>query len=143
MVGGEGWKEKETILDFVCQLLKNNERPLHYSVLLEEICLRFPLSEDDDLFKVKAMFYTWLNLDPRFNYAGKGQWGLKKWSSSTGQYHDPALALMHKPSNYGNDLRKQVSGWERLRKDGFPPEKTYYGQDEEIESEAFLNYDED
>ncbi|HAA89183.1 MAG: DNA-directed RNA polymerase, delta subunit [Thermoanaerobacterales bacterium 50_218] len=144
MVSGEGWKEKEEILDFVYQLLKNNGHPLHYSVLMEEVWSRFPLPEGKDLVEAKTMFYTWINLDSRFAYMGQGQWGLRTWTPQKGSRRVPLLTLMHKTLDYNNGFQTRITDRERLREDAFAVDGGLLEQDNDADDrEEFLNLEED
>lgn len=108
MPEAEGLDEKERVLSFVNNLLKQSGQPVHYSVLLEEVASRFYVDRDD-LVEVKARFYTWLNLDSRFTNVGQGCWGLRATAPQKGARHVPLLTLMHKTVEYDDSPTRAIA----------------------------------
>lgn len=133
MFSGEGWEEKDAILGFVYHLFKTHKRPLHYSVLMDEVWSQFPLPEGKNLVQAKAMFYTWLNFDARFVYLGLGQWGLRTWEGQKESRRVPFLTLMHKVVAYDNWMSSWGSGRECLQENTFSKDLVLV-REEELES---------
>lgn len=108
MPEAEGLDEKEKILSFINDLLKQSGQPVHYTVLLEEVAGRFYVDRDD-LIEAKARFYTWLNLDSRFTSVGQGCWGLRTAVPHKGTRQVPLLTLMHKTVEYDDSPTKAMA----------------------------------
>lgn len=103
----ESLDEKEKVLSFIYDLLKQNGQQMHYSVLLDEVAKRF-YEDQEDLVEAKARFYTWINLDARFTSAGQGCWGLRTAVPQKGSRQVPLLSLMHKTVEYDDSPTPRV-----------------------------------
>lgn len=103
----ESLDEKEKILSFAYDLLKQNRQQMHYSVLLDEVAKRF-YKDREDLVEVKARLYTWINLDARFTSAGQGCWSLRTAAPQKGSRQVPLLSLMHKTVEYDDSPAPRV-----------------------------------
>lgn len=104
--------DKEQVMDYAWRLLKERGKPISYDTLIDEVVGRF-FSEVEDPLRAKARFYTWLNLDTRFNYNGQGLWGLRSWAPAKGNRRLPVLTLMHKTVEYDDSNSRIKDGGER------------------------------
>lgn len=103
-----GLEEKEKILSYAYDLLKQHGQVVHYSTLLDEVTAKF-FADREDQVQVKVRFYTWLNLDSRFASIGQGYWGLRTAVPQKGGRQVPLLTLMHKSVEYDDSpTRAQV-----------------------------------
>lgn len=106
----ESLDEKQRILGFVYDRLKQHGQAMHYSLLLDEVASKF-FADREDLVQAKSRFYTWLNLDSRFTNIGQGCWGLRTAVPQKGGRQVPLLSLMHKSVEY-DDSSTRIPGRE-------------------------------
>lgn len=68
---------------------------MNYQVLIQEVlkARNLPLEPE----KVSAVL-TQINLDTRFNYLGKGEWGLRAWVTNRGSRKLSSIASLSKAS---------------------------------------------
>jgi DNA-directed RNA polymerase subunit delta len=72
-------KDKLTETDMAYEVLKDQGNPMHYHSLIEEVFRRLGISPE--AAKIAAVL-TQINLDTRFMFLGRGEWGLKAWEPS-------------------------------------------------------------
>jgi DNA-directed RNA polymerase subunit delta len=71
--------DKPTEADIAYEVLKAHGDPMHYHNLIEEVLLRLGISQE--AIRIAAAL-TQINLDTRFTFHGRGQWGLKVWEAA-------------------------------------------------------------
>ena len=69
---------------------------MHYQNLIEEVLKRLGISQE--AIRIAAAL-TQINLDTRFTFLGKGEWGLKVWEPAKISKKAPAITLMNKASS--------------------------------------------
>lgn len=96
-------KFKSSDTDIAYEILSAYGRPISYYELIKEVLTRqgFPL----DPARISSVL-TQINLDTRFAYVGKGEWGLKVWVPTRGSRRLPTITLMHKELAYDDENRK-------------------------------------
>jgi len=73
-------KEPQSVTDVAYQILREHKAPMHYRQLISAALER--MGEDPNVPGAKlAQIHTEINLDSRFDFLGKGMWGLQIWSS--------------------------------------------------------------
>jgi len=88
-------KNKPTEADIAFEILKAQGNPMHYQNLIEEVLRRLGISQE--AIRIAAAL-TQINLDTRFTFLGKGEWGLKVWDPAKTPRRSPAVALINKES---------------------------------------------
>lgn len=88
-------KNKPTEADIAYEVLKTYGNPMHYQNLIEEVLGRLGISKE--AIRIAAAL-TQINLDTRFTFLGKGEWGLKVWEPTKTPRRSPAVALINKVS---------------------------------------------
>ncbi|KGK86639.1 DNA-directed RNA polymerase [Desulfosporosinus sp. HMP52] len=88
-------KDKPTEADIAYEVLKTQGNPMHYQNLIEEVLQRLGISQE--AIRVAAAL-TQINLDTRFTFLGKGEWGLKVWEPAKTSRRAPAVTLINKGS---------------------------------------------
>ncbi|GAB7387867.1 hypothetical protein BSNK01_17040 [Bacillaceae bacterium] len=73
--------QEMSMVDIAYEILKNNNKPMYYRDLMNEIAKWKGLSEEE-IMDVIAQVYTEINIDGRFLCVGKNLWGLKSWYPS-------------------------------------------------------------
>lgn len=68
---------------------------MNYQVLIQEVLKARNLPFEPE--KVSAVL-TQINLDTRFNYLGKGEWGLRAWVANRGSRKLSSIASLSKAS---------------------------------------------
>lgn len=120
-------KNKPTEADIAYEVLKSQGNPMHYQNLIEEVLRRLGISQE--AIRIAAAL-TQINLDTRFTFYGRGEWGLKVWESSKTQKRPTSVSLMNRGSSDDDDK----TDLEELDEEGM---------DEDIsESDAFDESDE-
>lgn len=71
-------KDKPTEADIAYEVLKAHNNPMHYHNLIEEVLKRLGISQE--AIRIAAAL-TQINLDTRFTFLGRGEWGLKVWET--------------------------------------------------------------
>jgi len=93
-------KDKPTEADIAFEILKAQGNPMHYQNLIEEVLGRLGISQE--AIRIAAAL-TQINLDTRFTFLGRGEWGLKVWDPAKMPRRSPAVALINKDSADGDD----------------------------------------
>lgn len=88
-------KDKLTEADIAYEVLKARGNPMHYQTLIEEVLQRLGISQE--AIRIAAAL-TQINLDTRFIFLGRGEWGLKVWEPPKVHRRSPAVALINKTS---------------------------------------------
>jgi len=88
-------KDKPTEADIAYEVLKAQGNPMHYQNLIEEVLRRLGISQE--AIRIAAAL-TQINLDTRFTFIGRGEWGLKVWEPAKMPRRSPAVALMNRAS---------------------------------------------
>ncbi|AFQ46390.1 DNA-directed RNA polymerase subunit delta [Desulfosporosinus meridiei] len=88
-------KDKPTEADIAYEVLKTQGNPMHYQNLIEVVLQRLGISPE--AIRVAAAL-TQINLDTRFTFLGKGEWGLKVWEPAKTSRRAPAVTLINKGS---------------------------------------------
>ena len=71
--------DKPTEADMAYEVLKAHGDPMHYHNLIQEVLLRLGISHE--AIGIAAAL-TQINLDTRFTFHGRGEWGLKVWEAA-------------------------------------------------------------
>ncbi|MDP4127503.1 MAG: DNA-directed RNA polymerase subunit delta [Bacillota bacterium] len=93
-------KDKPTEADMAFEVLKAQGNPMHYQTLIEEVLRRLGISQE--AIRIAAAL-TQINLDTRFTFHGRGEWGLKVWESAKTQKRSSPITLMNKVSSDEDD----------------------------------------
>lgn len=93
-------KDKPTEADIAYEVLKAQGNPMHYHNLIEEVLRRLGISQE--AIRIAAAL-TQINLDTRFTFLGRGEWGLKVWDSSKIPKRLSPITLMNKASSDEDD----------------------------------------
>jgi len=93
-------KDRPTEADIAYEVLKAQGNPMHYYNLIEEVLRRLGISQE--AIRIAAAL-TQINLDTRFTFLGRGEWGLKVWDSSKIPKRVPSITLMNKASTEDDD----------------------------------------
>ena len=93
-------KDKPTEADIAYEVLKAQGNPMHYHNLIEEVLRRLGISQE--AIRIAAAL-TQINLDTRFTFLGRGEWGLKVWESSKISKRLSPITLMNKTSSDDED----------------------------------------
>ena len=86
---------KPTEADIAYEVLKDRGNPMHYQSLIEEVFRRVGIPQD--ALQIAAVL-TQINLDTRFAFLGRGEWGLKVWESTKASRRSHSISLMPKSS---------------------------------------------
>lgn len=89
--------DKPTEADIAYDVLKAHGDPMHYQNLIEEVLLRLGISQE--AIRI-ATALTQINLDTRFTFHGRGQWGLKVWEAAKIPKRQTPTPLINKPSSH-------------------------------------------
>ncbi|MHB8073533.1 DNA-directed RNA polymerase subunit delta [Desulfosporosinus fructosivorans] len=93
-------KDKPTEADIAYEVLKAHGNPMHYHNLIEEVLGRLGISQE--AIRIAAAL-TQINLDTRFTFLGRGEWGLKVWDPSKTPRKLAPVSLMNKSSSEEDD----------------------------------------
>jgi DNA-directed RNA polymerase subunit delta len=93
--------DKPTEADIAYEVLKAQGNPMHYNNLIEEVLQRLGISKE--AIRI-AEALTKINLDTRFIFLGKGEWGLKVWEPAKVSRRSSAITLMNKASDDDDKL---------------------------------------
>lgn len=93
-------KDKPTEADIAYEVLKAHGNPMHYHNLIEEVLRRLGISQE--AIRIAAAL-TQINLDTRFTFLGRGEWGLKVWDPSKTPRKLAPVSLMNKGSSEEED----------------------------------------
>ncbi|MGI6119876.1 MAG: DNA-directed RNA polymerase subunit delta [Desulfosporosinus sp.] len=88
-------KHKLTEADIAYEVLKAHGQPMHYKTLIEEVLRRLDISPE--AVRIAAAL-TQINLDARFSYLGRGEWGLRMWEPTKISKRLTPVTLMNKAS---------------------------------------------
>ncbi len=88
-------KDKPTEADMAYEVLKAQGNPMHYQNLIEEVLQRLGISQE--AIRIAAAL-TQINLDARFTFLGRGEWGLKVWEPSKVNRRSPSVTMVNKNS---------------------------------------------
>jgi len=89
-------KDKPTEADIAYEVLKARGNPMHYHNLIEEVLGRLGISKE--AIRIAAAL-TQINLDTRFTFLGRGEWGLKVWDPAKTPRKLVTVSLMNKASS--------------------------------------------
>ena len=93
-------KDKPTEADIAFEVLKAQGNPMHYHNLIEEVLTRLGITQE--AIRIAAAL-TQINLDTRFSFLGRGEWGLKVWEPAKIPKKQATIALMNKASSDEED----------------------------------------
>ncbi len=93
-------KDKPTEADIAYEVLKAHGNPMHYHSLIEEVLKRLGISQE--AIRIAAAL-TQINLDTRFTFLGRGEWGLKVWETAKIPKRLAPISLMNKASSDEED----------------------------------------
>lgn len=93
-------KDKPTEADIAYEVLKARGNPMHYQNLIEEVLRRLGISQE--AIRIAAAL-TQINLDTRFTFLGRGEWGLKVWEPAKTPRRLSTVALINKASSDEDD----------------------------------------
>jgi len=93
-------KDKPTEADIAYEVLKAHDNPMHYHKLIDEVLKRLGISPE--AIRIAAAL-TQINLDTRFTFLGRGEWGLKVWDPSKNPKRLAPISLMNKSSSDEED----------------------------------------
>lgn len=93
-------KDKPTEADIAYEVLKAHGNPMHYHNLIEEVLKRLGISQE--AIRIAAAL-TQINLDTRFSFLGRGEWGLKVWEPAKISRKLAPISLMNKASSDEED----------------------------------------
>jgi DNA-directed RNA polymerase subunit delta len=93
-------KDKPTEADIAYEVLKAHGNPMHYHNLIEEVLKRLGISQE--AIRIAAAL-TQINLDTRFTFLGRGEWGLKVWETAKIPKRLAPISLMNKASSDEED----------------------------------------
>ena len=93
-------KTKPTEADIAYEILKAQGNPMYYHGLIEEVLRRLGIPQE--AIRIAAAL-TQINLDTRFSFLGRGEWGLKVWDPTKVPKRSPAVTLMTKASSDEDD----------------------------------------
>lgn len=88
-------KFKPSDVDLAYEVLVAHGRPMYYYDLIKEVITRLELPLNPAHI---SSVLTQINLDTRFTFLGKSEWGLKAWVPTKGSRKLSALLLMNKDS---------------------------------------------
>lgn len=91
---------KPTEADMAYEVLKAQGNPMHYQNLIEEVLQRLGISQE--AIQIAAAL-TQINLDTRFTFYGRGEWGLRVWDSAKAQKRSSPVSVMNKASSDEDD----------------------------------------
>jgi len=97
-------KDKPTEADIAFEILKAQGNPMHYQNLIEEVLRRLGVSQE--AIRIAAAL-TQINLDTRFTFLGRGEWGLKVWDPAKMPRRSPAVALINRDFSEEDDKSDQ------------------------------------
>jgi DNA-directed RNA polymerase subunit delta len=86
--------------DLAYEILAAQARPMYYYDLIREVLSRQELPLEPAYI---SGVLTQINLDTRFSYLGKGEWGLKVWVPTRGSRRLPTITLMNKELVYDDE----------------------------------------
>ena len=92
--------DKPTEADIAYEVLKAHGDPMHYHNLIEEVLLRLGISQE--AIRIAAAL-TQINLDTRFTFHGRGEWGLKVWEAAKIPKRQAPTHLVNKTSSDEED----------------------------------------
>lgn len=93
-------KDKPTEADIAYEVLKAQGNPMHYHNLIEEVLRRLGISQE--AIRIAAAL-TQINLDTRFTFLGRGEWGLKVWEPAKNPKRVAPISMINKASNDEED----------------------------------------
>jgi DNA-directed RNA polymerase subunit delta len=93
-------KTKPTEADIAFEILKDQGNPMYYQGLIEEVLRRLGIPQE--AIRIAAAL-TQINLDTRFTFLGRGEWGLKVWDSTKVPRRSQPITLMTKESSDEED----------------------------------------
>ena len=93
-------KDKSTEADIAYEVLKAQGNPMHYHNLIEEVLQRLGISQE--AIRIAAAL-TQINLDTRFSFLGRGEWGLKVWETAKAPKRLAPISLISKTSSDEED----------------------------------------
>lgn len=140
-------KFKPSDADIAYEILATQGRPMYYYDLIREVLSRQELPQDPAHI---SGVLTQINLDTRFSYLGKGEWGLKVWVPTRGAKKLPTITLMNKELAYDDesqdldldkdsllDIDEEIEEVEEELDDSFSKEVGYKGRKTEHEDESW------
>ena len=93
-------KAKPTEADIAYEILKAQGNPMYYHGLIEEVLRRLGIPQE--AIRIAAAL-TQINLDTRFTFLGRGEWGLKVWDPMKVPRRSHSITLMTKASSDEED----------------------------------------
>lgn len=93
-------KDKPTEADIAYEVLKAQGNPMHYHNLIEEVLRRLGISPE--AIRIAAAL-TQINLDTRFSFLGRGEWGLKVWEPAKNPKRLAPISMINKASSDEED----------------------------------------
>ena len=128
-------KDKPTEADIAYEVLKTQGNPMHYQNLIEEVLRRLGISQE--AIRIAAAL-TQINLDTRFTFHGRGEWGLKVWESTKAPKRSSPISIMNKVSSDEDDKSdSEELDEESLDEDGVESDEVFDESDEGTRSEKW------
>lgn len=93
-------KAQNSEVDIAYQLLLDQGHSRNYYELIQDVLKLRNLEMEPD--RISAVL-TQINLDSRFTYLGKGEWGLRAWTPSRSPRKSSSVSLMHKEMDNEDD----------------------------------------
>lgn len=93
-------KDKPTEADIAYEVLKAHGNPMHYHNLIVEVLGRLGIAQEATRI---AAALTQINMDTRFLFLGRGEWGLKVWENEKTPRKLAPISLMNKASSEDDD----------------------------------------
>ncbi|AFM43489.1 DNA-directed RNA polymerase, delta subunit [Desulfosporosinus acidiphilus SJ4] len=131
-------KDKPTEADIAYEVLKSQGNPMHYQILIEEVLQRLGISKEAVRI---AEALTKINLDTRFTFHGRGEWGLKVWEPPKATRRSSAITLMNKiaEDEEDDDNKLDVDAedleYDPLDEDSLDSEEEDFAETSEAQSE--------
>lgn len=91
-----GSNKKLTEADLAYEILQAQGIPMHYQSLVEEVLKRLGISQE--AVRIAAAL-TQINMDTRFMFYGRGEWGLRVWESAKTPKRSSHVSLINKVSS--------------------------------------------
>lgn len=120
-------KDKPTEADTAYEVLKAQGNPMHYQTLIEEVLRRLGIS--NEAIRIAAAL-TQINLDTRFTFLGRGEWGLKVWETTKIPKRQTPVSLINKASSDEDDKSDLELDEDALDEDALESDEVFDETDE-------------
>lgn len=120
-------KDKPTEADIAYEVLKAHGNPMHYHNLIEEVLRRLGISQE--AIRIAGAL-TQINLDTRFSFLGRGEWGLKVWEPAKIPRRLAPISLMNKALSDEEELDEEELDEEELDEEELETDEVFDETDE-------------